>query len=80
MDGYELPAAQVYLVGDDGTNMKLSVKGDGSFEQVIKPNVHYVMLAACKGFLNHKEELCVEPATDSEEYTLQFPLASILYS
>ena len=77
MDGYELPAAQVYLVGDDGTNMKLSVKGDGSFEQVIKPNVHYVMLASCKGFLNHKEELCVEPATDSEEYTLQFPLASI---
>ena len=77
MDGYELPAAQVYLVGDDGTNMKLSVKGDGSFEQVIKPNVHYIMLAACKGFLNHKEELCVEPATDSEEYTLQFPLASI---
>ena len=77
MDGYEWPAAQVYLVGDDGTNMKLSVKGDGSFEQVIKPNVHYVMLASCKGFLNHKEELCVEPATDSEEYTLQFPLASI---
>ena len=77
MDGYELPAAQVYLVGDDGTNMKLSVKGDGSFEQVIKPNVHYIMLASCKGFLNHKEELCVEPATDSEEYTLQFPLASI---
>ncbi len=77
MDGYELPAAQVYLVGDDGTNMKLSVKGDGSFEQVIKPNVHYVMLASCKGFLNHREELCVEPATDSEEYTLQFPLASI---
>lgn len=77
MDGYELPAAQVYLVGDDGTNMKLSVKGDGSFEQVIKPNVRYIMLASCKGFLNHKEELCVEPATDSEEYTLQFPLASI---
>ena len=77
MDGYELPAAQVYLVGDDGTNLKLSVKGDGSFEQVIKPNVHYVMLASCKGFLNHKEELCVAPADDSEEYTLQFPLASI---
>ena len=77
MDGYELPAAQVYLIGDDGTNKKLSVKGDGSFEQVIKPNVRYIMLASCKGFLNHKEELCVEPATDSEEYTLQFPLASI---
>lgn len=77
MEGYELPAAQVYMVGDDGTNLKLSVKGDGSFEQEIKPGVNYVMLATCKGFLNHKEELCVEPADDSEEYTLQFPLASI---
>lgn len=77
MDGYELPAAQVYMVGDDGTNLKLSVKGDGSFEQVIEPGVNYILLASCKGFLNHKEELCVEPVTESEEYTLQFPLASI---
>lgn len=77
MEGYELPAAQVYMVGDDGTNLKLSVKGDGSFEQVIKPGVDYVMLATCKGYLNHKEELKVGPVTESEEYTLQFPLASI---
>ena len=40
MEGYELPAAQVFLVGDDGTNLKLSVKGDGSFEQEIRPNVN----------------------------------------
>lgn len=77
MEGYELPAAQVYMVGDDGTNLKLSVKGDGSFEQVIQPGVSYVMLATCKGYLNHKEELKVEPVTESKEYTLQFPLASI---
>lgn len=77
MEGYELPAAQVYMVGSDGTNLKLSVKGDGSFTQVIKPGVDYIMLATCKGFLNHKEELKVKPVTESEEYTLQFPLASI---
>ena len=77
MEGYELPAAQVYLVGDDGTNLKLSVKGDGSFEQVIKPGVDYIMLASCKGYLNHKEELKVDSVTESQEYTLQFPLASI---
>ena len=77
MDGYELPAAQVQLVGNDGTNLKLSVKGDGSFEQVIEPGVSYILLASCKGFLNHKEELRVEPVTESQEYTLQFPLASI---
>lgn len=77
MDGYELPAAEVYLVGDDGTNLKRSVKGDGSFEQVVQPGVNYIILATCNGFLNHKEELCVDTVSESKEYTLQFPLASI---
>ena len=76
-DGYELTAAQVYMVGDDGTNLKLSVRGDGSFTQEIKPNVDYVLLATCKGYLNHQEQLRVEPVTKSEEYVLQFPLANI---
>ena len=76
-DGYELTAAQVYMVGNDGTNLKLSVRGDGSFTQEIKPNVDYVLLATCKGFLNHQEQLRVEPVTKSEEYVLQFPLANI---
>ena len=76
-DGYELTAAQVYMVGNDGTNLKLSVRGDGSFTQEIKPNVDYVLLATCKGYLNHQEQLRVEPVTKSEEYVLQFPLANI---
>lgn len=76
-DGYELPAAQVYMVGNDGTNIRLSVKGDGSFEQVIKPNVDYVLMASCKGYLNHQEQLRVSPVTASEEYVLQFPLYDI---
>lgn len=76
-EGYELPKAVVYMVGNDGTNMRLSVKGDGSFTQEIKPGVDYVFLGTCKGFLNHKEQLRVEPVTKSEEYVLQFPLASI---
>ena len=76
-DGYELTAAQVYMVGNDGTNLKLSVRGDGSFTQEIKPGVDYVFLGTCKGFLNHQEQLRVEPVTKSEEYVLQFPLANI---
>jgi peptidoglycan-associated lipoprotein len=76
-DGYELPSGLVYMVGDDGTNLKLSVKGDGSFEQIIKPNVHYAFLGTCKGYLNHREELCVDTVHESKEYTLQFALASI---
>jgi outer membrane protein OmpA-like peptidoglycan-associated protein len=77
MDGYELTAAQVYMVGNDGTNEKLSVRSDGSFEQVLTPGVDYVFLAACRGFLNHKEELHVVETGESEEHVLQFPLASI---
>lgn len=76
-EGYELPEAVVYMVGNDGTNLKLSVKGDGSFTQAIKPGVDYVFLGTCKGFLNHKEQLRVEPVTESQEYVLQFPLPSI---
>lgn len=76
-DGYELPSALVYMVGNDGTNLKISVKGDGSFEQAINPNVDYLFLATCNGYLNHKEELRVEPVTESTEYTLQFPLPNI---
>ena len=76
-EGYELPAAQVYMVGNDGTNLRLSVRGDGSFEQVIKPNVDYVLMAACKGYLNHQQPLRVTPVKASEEYVLQFPLYNI---
>jgi outer membrane protein OmpA-like peptidoglycan-associated protein len=76
-DGYELPAAQVYMVGNDGTNLKLNVLGDGSFTQEIKHGVDYVFLGTCKGYLNHQEQLHVEPVKKSEEYVLQFPLANI---
>ena len=76
-DGYELPAAVVYMVGNDGTNLKLSVRGDGSFVQEIRPNVDYVLLGTCKGYLNHKEELRIDTSTVSREFVLQFPLASI---
>ena len=76
-DGYELPQALVYMVGNDGTNLKLSVKGDGSFTEQINPGVDYVFLGTCKGYLNHKEQLKVDTVKESEEYVLQFPLASI---
>ena len=77
MDGYELPAAQVTVVGNDGTYKKLPVKSDGSFTMPINTKVDYLIMASCKGFLNHKEELRVDSAKESKEYVLQFPLASI---
>ena len=76
-DGYELPTAQVMVVGNDGTYRKLPVKSDGSFTLPIHPEVDYLVMASCKGFLNHKEELRIDSAKESKEYVLQFPLASI---
>ena len=76
-EGYELPQAEVNMVGKDGTNRRLTLKSDGSFTQVVKPGVSYVMLATCKGYLNHRVELHVDSVDQSEEYTLQFPLPSI---
>lgn len=76
-DGYELPQAQVRIVGSDGTNKTLSVNSEGAFTYVIKPDVDYLLLATCKGFLNHTEQLRAGKVRESKEYTLQFPLASI---
>ncbi len=76
-DGYELQAAEVYIIGNDGTNTKTNVKSDGSFSYQVTPGVDYLFLATCKGYLNHKEELSVKPSDESVEYTLQFALPSI---
>ena len=76
-DGYELTAGEARIVGTDGTNLRLGVRGDGSFEYVVKPGVDYIILAMCDGFLNHKEEIHVDSVKESKVYDLQFPLASI---
>lgn len=76
-DGYELNAGEARIVGSDGTNERLGVKSDGSFEVVVHPGVEYIVLGSCVGYLNHKEELTVPQVKESETYTLQFALASI---
>ena len=76
-DGYELTAGEARIVGTDGTNLRRGVRGDGSFEYVVKPGVDYIILAMCDGFLNHKEEIHVDSVKESKVYDLQFPLASI---
>lgn len=76
-DGYELPEGLVYMVGNDGTNLRLTLRSDGSFEQVIKPGVDYVLLGTCKGYLNHKQEIKVDTSSVSRQHVLQFPLVNI---
>lgn len=78
MDGYELPSATVYCIGDDGTNERLTVHSDGSFTKLLNPGVTYLFMATCKGYLNHQEEIKTLPnPRESTDSTLQFALANI---
>ena len=76
-DGYELPEGTIYLIGNDGTNEKLSPKTDGSFTKRITPGASYVLLGSCDGYLNYMQELTADSTDQDREYTLQFPLSSI---
>lgn len=75
-DGYELPDAIVYLVGDDGTNQKLGVKADGSFTVRVQPGASYLLLGTSKGFMNYKQEITADSTDENRDYVLQFPLSS----
>lgn len=77
-DGYELPAAQVHMVGTDGTNQKVSVLSDGSFERPVRPGVSYIFLASNVGYLNMRAMLPADSTKDGNlQHVLQFPLASM---
>lgn len=76
-DGYELPKAVVYMVGSDGTNEKVSVLSDGSFEKPLKPGISYLFLATCQGYLNVRNELRADTAEVEKQHVLQFALPSI---
>ena len=78
IDGYELPAAQVYCIGDDGTNERITLRSDGSFTKILSPGVTYLFMATCKGYLNHQEEVkAISAPKESTDSTLQFALANI---
>lgn len=78
MGGYELPAAQVRVVADDGTNKRLSVRTDGSFSLEVQPGTRYLLMASCPGFLNHQEQITLPTSLkQSSDTTLQFALANI---
>ena len=76
-DGYELPQAIVHLIGNDGTNMKLNVRDDGSFTWRVTPGVSYLLLGTSKGYMNYMQEMTADSTDQDRDYILQFPLSSI---
>ena len=76
-DGYELPEALVYIIGNEGTNQKMNVKNDGSFTFRLTPGASYVILGTSKGYMNFKQEITADSTEQDRSYVLQFPLSPI---
>lgn len=72
-----LSDAVIKLIGNDGTNVKVKTKKDGSFSQKLNKNAEYVFLATCRGYLNQKGELSTMELKDSKTFTNNFSLPSV---
>lgn len=69
--------ARLHIVGDDGTNTKLSVRRDGTFKTKINKDVKYVLLASARGYLNQTASLNTYGLKDSKTYEQHFTLAPV---
>ena len=69
--------AKLRIVGDDGTNTKLSVRRDGTFKTKINKDVKYVLLASARGYLNQTTSLNTYDLKDSKTYEEHFTLAPV---
>lgn len=75
--GEPLPDATIRIVGNDGTNLKIHAKKDGSFYYPLNRNVKYVMLGNCRGYLNQKDAIRTDSLDDSKTFNINLNLASI---
>lgn len=75
--GESLGDATVRIVGNDGTNVKLRTKKNGTFSYPLKRNVKYVLLGNCRGYLNQKMDLSTDSLDDSKTFSVDMALSSI---
>lgn len=65
------------IVGNDGTNSKMTVRRDGTFKTKINKDAKYVLLASARGYLNQSATLNTYDLKDSKTYEQHFTLAPI---
>ncbi len=69
--------AKLRLVGNDGTNSKMSVRRDGTFKTKINKDAKYAILASARGYLNQSASINTYDLKDSKTYEQHFTLAPI---
>lgn len=77
-DDYAIAGATVRLVGNskDASEVVATTKQDGSYRIKARGDVSYVMLASAPGYLNQYARFRTEVAQRSEQYVVDFRLAS----
>ena len=75
--GNTLPDAIIKMVGDNGTNVKIRAKKDGTFRIKLDKNANYIMLATSRGYLNSSARLTTDNLTDSKTFVENFALPTI---
>jgi peptidoglycan-associated lipoprotein len=75
--GEGLGDARIKLVGNDGTIATIQPKKNGTYSFALKRGTKYVMMGACRGFLNQKAELEVPDIEESKTFSVPFTLTSI---
>lgn len=75
--GEALGETTIRLVGDNGDNVKLRTKKDGSYRVTLSPDVRYVMMASHRGYLNTSYMFDTYNLKDSKTYENDFRLASV---
>ncbi len=76
-NGEHITDANLRLVGNDGTNVKMQVRRDGTYRLKLNKQTRYAMLANARGYLNQKHTFSTESLTDSYTYQQDFTLAPI---
>ncbi len=72
-----ISGAVIKLIGNDGTNLKITSKKDGTYSYPLTKEVEYVFLATARGYLNKSGEMNTLNAEKSIIHTKDMTLASI---
>ncbi len=75
--GDPLSDAIIKLIGDDGTNVKIPTKKDGSYSKKVNKDANFVFLVTNRSYLNQKGEFSTLNMKESKTYTFDFNLVSI---
>ncbi len=75
--GEALGETTIRLVGDNGDNVKMRTKKDGTYRVNLSLNTKYVMLASHRGYLNASHQFDTHGLVDSKLFENDFVLTSL---